>query len=95
MLYDGFYMTNGHIIIGTSVVAVRLCLCRGSPFAATTFSEEIKSFIEDFHLKMHPSCITQHADFSNVRFCRAVLTVFLYGHRHHYGSADVPADENR
>ena len=57
--------------------------------------EETKSLIDDSHIEMLPSYITQHADFSNVCLCRAVLTETLYGHRHQYGSADVPADENR
>ena len=57
--------------------------------------EETKSLIDDSHIEMRPSCITQHADFSNVCLCRAVLTVSLHGHRYHYGSADVPTDENR
>ena len=57
--------------------------------------EEMKSLIDGSHIEMRPSCITQHADFNNVCLCRAVLTLSLYGHRHHYGSADVPADENR
>ena len=42
--------------------------------------EEIKSLIEDSHLKMCLSCITQHADLNNVCLCRAVLTVSLYDH---------------
>ena len=39
--------------------------------------EEIKSLIEDFHLEMHPSCITQHADFSNMGSCRATVLIVL------------------
>ena len=42
--------------------------------------EEIKSLIDDSHLVMRPSRITQHADFSNICLCRAVSTVSLYGH---------------
>ena len=53
------------------MVAVSLCLRRGSPFVADI--EEIKSLIEDFHLEMR---LSQHADFSNTCLCKAtVLTV--------------------
>ena len=61
--------------IGASVVAVRLCL----PWQRECYDiEEIISLIEDFHFKMRPSCITQHADFSNVSLCRAVLTACVF-----------------
>ena len=42
-----------------------------------------------------PSCIMQHVDFASVCLCRAVLTVSLYGYRYHYGTSDVPTDDNR
>ena len=57
--------------------------------------EQINTLLEDPHLEMRPSCVTQHADFNNVCLCRTVLTVSLYAHRHHYEGVEVPADENR
>ena len=42
-----------------------------------------------------PPCITQHPDFGSVCLCRTVLTVSLHSYRYHYGTSDVPTDENR
>ena len=64
--------------IGASVVAVRLCLPQQRESICCYDIEEIKSLIEDFHLEMRPSCITQHADFSNVCLCKAVLTACVF-----------------
>lgn len=55
----------------------------------------MKVLLEDPHLEIHPPCVTQHADFSNVCLCRTVLTVSLYAHQHRYEDVEVPADENR
>ena len=40
--------------------------------------KEIKSLIEDSHLEMRPSCITQHADFSNVFVQGCINCVFVW-----------------
>ncbi|XP_065899014.1 uncharacterized protein [Dysidea avara] len=42
-----------------------------------------------------PVCITQHMDFANACLCRVVLLIASHGHRHHYGTSDIPAEENR
>ena len=42
-----------------------------------------------------PACITLHTDFNSACLCRAVLLIAYHGHRHHYGTSDVPTDENR
>ena len=55
--------------------------------------QELLQLLDD--TESRTQCITQHADFSNVCLCRAVLTVSLYSHRHHYGTSVVPTDENR
>ncbi|XP_065900520.1 P2X purinoceptor 7-like isoform X1 [Dysidea avara] len=57
--------------------------------------EQINSLLEGDGLAVRPVCISEHADFSNVCLCRAVLMVTLHSHRYHYGSADEPVDENR
>ena len=57
--------------------------------------EQINSLLEGDGLAVRPVCISEHADFSNVCLCRAVLMGTLHSHRYHYGSADEPVDENR
>ena len=57
--------------------------------------EQMKRLVEDPCLEVHPSCITQHADFNHVCLCRTVLTVLLYAHLHCYEGVEVPDDENR
>ena len=42
-----------------------------------------------------PTCIIDHPEFYNVCLNRTILTVALHGYSHHYGSSDVPPDENR
>ena len=59
------------------------------------FCNEIDNIRADPTLHTYPPCITEHRDFANVCLCRAVLTVSLHGHRFHYGTSDVPTDENR
>lgn len=57
--------------------------------------DKIRELLEDSALDARPPCITEHTDFTNVCLCRAVLTVSLHSHRYHYGTSDVPTDENR
>jgi len=42
-----------------------------------------------------PTCITVHPEFANTCLSRTVLTIAFHGYRHHYGTSDVPSDENR
>ena len=42
-----------------------------------------------------PQCITLHMEFPNACLSRVVLLIASHGHRHHYGTDDIPADENR
>ena len=42
-----------------------------------------------------PACITIHTDFANACLCRVVLLIASHSHWHHYGTDDMPADENR
>ena len=57
--------------------------------------EQIKRLLEDPHLEIHPSCITQYTDSNQVCLCRTVLTISLYAHLHHYESVKLPDDDNR
>jgi len=41
-----------------------------------------------------PQC-TLHMQFPNACLSRIVLLIASHGHRHHYGSDDIPADENK
>jgi len=38
---------------------------------------------------------TLHMEFPNACLSRVVLLIASYDHRHHYGTDDIPADENR
>ena len=40
-------------------------------------------------------CITDHPEFPNACLSRTVLTIAFHGYSHHYGSSDIPIDENR
>ena len=51
--------------------------------------------MEGPHLEIHPSCITQYADFNHMYLHRTVLNISLYAHLHCYESVEVPDDENR
>ena len=42
--------------------------------------EQINSLLEGDGLAVRPVCISEHADFSNVCLCRAVLMVTLHSH---------------
>ena len=43
-----------------------------------------------------PACITQRPAFTNACLVdTVVLTIAYHGHRHRYGTSDIPADENR
>ena len=55
----------------------------------------MRDLLANLVLDARPPCITEHPDFSNVCLCRAVLTVSIHSHTYHYGSSDIPMDENR
>ena len=42
-----------------------------------------------------PACITQRPAFTKACLDTVVLTIAYHGHRHRYGTSDIPADENR
>ena len=42
-----------------------------------------------------PASITHHLAFTNACLDTVVLTIAYHGHRHHYGTSDIPANENR
>ena len=57
--------------------------------------DKIKDLLTDPVLAdAKPLCITEHPDFASVCLSRAVLTVSMHRHVYHYGSSDIPKDEN-
>jgi len=42
-----------------------------------------------------PQYIKLHMEFPNACLSRLVLLIASHGHRHHYGTDDMPPDENR
>ena len=42
-----------------------------------------------------PACVVQHPAFTSAYLCIVILTIAYHSHRHHYGTDDIPADENR
>ena len=57
--------------------------------------DKIKDLLADPGLAdAKPPCITEHPHFANVCLCRTVLTISMHRHVYHYGSSDIPKDEN-
>ena len=42
-----------------------------------------------------PPCITEHPNFANACLCKTVLTISMHRYIYHYGSSDIPEEENR
>ena len=75
------------------------CVCGNcQPMATSRESlccQEVEQMVALLDGDSPPSCITQHPDFASVCLCRAVLTVSLHSYRYHYGTSDIPTDDNR
>ena len=77
--------TCGHCLV-TNTERESICCNEIEQFVQLLDSEETESC---------PQCIIYHAGFRDVCLSRAVLTValYMYSHRHRYGTSDIPTDE--